>query len=81
MSQTSVFLTATIITIVFFIIKFIEMRCVEKESKPLKFLIRDCLVVYLSVIGGHFVLEQVKPLISGDEGSVATPVFTDNPGF
>jgi hypothetical protein len=81
MNPPSIFVTATVVTIVYFIIKFIEMRYVEKESKPLKYLIRDCLVVYLSVICGNFVLEQVNPLISSEGVSVVTPVFTDNPGF
>jgi len=68
---------------VFFIAKFIEMRFVEKESKPLKFLIRDSLLVYFSVVFGNFVIGQINPLLSGGGStkSPVTPVFTDNPGF
>jgi hypothetical protein len=74
---------AAIISFVFLIVKFIEMRFVEKESKPLKLLIRDALLVYFSVIAGNFVLDQLKPVIQeGGEGAVTNPaVFTDNPGF
>ena len=59
------------------------MRFVDKESKPLKFLIRDSLLVYFSVIAGNFVIEQLKPVIQeGGEAAVTAPaVFTDNPGF
>jgi len=78
----NIFVFAGIIAVIFLIVKFIEMRFIEKESKPLKLLIRDTLVVYISVIGGHFILDQLKPVIqSAGEGSTATPVFTDNPGF
>jgi hypothetical protein len=59
------------------------MRFVEKESKPLKYLIRDSLLVYFSVVFGNFVIGQINPMLSGG-GSVktnVTPVFTDNPGF
>lgn len=77
------FVVAGIISFVFFIVKFIEMRFVDKESKPLKFLIRDSLLVYFSVIAGGFVVDQLKPIIQeGGENIVTNPVvFTDNPGF
>jgi hypothetical protein len=79
----NIFIVAAIISVVFFIVKFIEMRFVDKESKPLKFLIRDSLLVYFSVIAGNFVIEQLKPVIQeGGEAAVIAPaVFTDNPGF
>jgi TctA family transporter len=78
----NIFVIAGIIAVIFLIIKFIEMRFIEKENKPLKLLIRDALVVYISVIVGYFILEQVKPVIqSAGEGASVTPVFTDNPGF
>jgi hypothetical protein len=78
----NIFVIAGIIAVIFFIIKFIEMRFIDKESKPLKLLIRDTLVVYVSVIIGYFILEQLKPVIqSAGEGPSGTPVFTDNPGF
>lgn len=73
---------ALIIAIVFLVIKFIEMRFIDKESKPLKLLIRDALLVYLSVVAGYFILEQLKPVIQNGSGTIInTPVFTDNPGF
>jgi|UniRef100_A0A6C0HDW6 hypothetical protein len=79
----NIFLIAGVISVIFFIVKFIEMRFVDKESKPLKFLIRDSLLVYFSVIAGNFIMEQLKPVIQeGGEAAVSNPVvFTDNPGF
>lgn len=78
----NIFFIAAIISIIFFIAKFIEMRFVEKESKPLKILFRDSLLVYFSVVFGHFVIGQINPLLRGGSNSAnVTPVFTDNPGF
>ena len=75
----NIFIIAGIISVVFLLSKFIEMRFIEKESKPLKLLVRDTLLVYFSVISGYFIIGQLNPVIKG--GSVATQVFTDNPGF
>ena len=78
----NVFIVAGIISFTFIITKFIEMRFIEKENKPLKLLIRDTLLVYLSVVAGYFILEQLKPVIqNGGASIINTPVFTDNPGF
>ena len=81
--KMNTFVVAGIVSFAFFVVKFIEMRFVDKESKPLKFLIRDSLLVYFSVVVGLFVVEQLKPVIQdGGEGVVTNPaVFTDNPGF
>ena len=75
----SIFVTAAIISIVFFIAKFLEMRFIEKENKPLKFLIRDSLIVYICVILGYFILNQLNPIIQGSDKNPL--VFTDNPSF
>lgn len=78
----NIFIIATVISVIFIISKFIEMRFIEKESKPLKLLIRDAILVYLSVVSGYFILEQLKPIMQdGGSSTVATQVFTDNPEF
>jgi hypothetical protein len=80
--MNNIFVVAAIISITFIIAKFIEMRFIEKESKPFKLLIRDALLVYFSVIAGDFVIGQINPIIQGgSSSSQITPVFTDNPGF
>ena len=78
--MTSIFVIAAVISITFLIAKFFEMRYIEKDSKPLKFLIRDALLVYFSVIVANFIIEQVNPIIKTGS-KVITPVFTDNPAF
>lgn len=77
--MASVFVVAAIISITFLVAKFLEMRFIEKESKPLKLLIRDSLIVYFSVIAADFVMEQITPVMV--TGPKATQVFTDNPSF
>jgi hypothetical protein len=79
--MNNIFIFATIISIVFFISKFIEMRFIEKESKPLKLLIRDTLLVYFSVIVGNFLIDQLMPVININDIINAPVVFTDNPEF
>jgi hypothetical protein len=78
----NIFINAAIISVIFLIAKFIEMRFIEKESKPLKLLIRDALLVYFSVVFGYFIKGQINSLLKGGAASpVITPVFTDSPGF
>lgn len=77
----SIFIIAAIIAVTFLLVKFLEMRYIEKESKPLKLLIRDTFLVYFSVIIADFVINQVNPIMKGEAGKTFTPVFTDNPGF
>ncbi len=71
---------ALVISIVYLICKFLEMRFILKENKPLKVLIRDTLVVYFSVVLGNFIMEQMdngKKLTGGK----ATGAFLGNPDF
>tara|TARA_B100001142_G_C14336885_1_gene656254 strand:- start:1023 stop:1202 length:180 start_codon:yes stop_codon:yes gene_type:complete len=58
--------------------KFLEMRVIEKANKPLKLLARDTLLVYLSVLTGHFILIQLSPMTN--TGTVPQ-VFTAEPDF
>jgi len=78
----NIFLIAGVIAVNFFIVKFVEMRFIDKESKPLKLLIRDALVVYISVISGNFIVEQLQPFIVGENVVSSVPaVFVENPDF
>jgi hypothetical protein len=79
--MSNIFVVAAFISITFLLAKFLEMRYIEKESKPLKLLIRDSFVVYFSVIIANFVMEQINPVLKGGTVAKVTPVFTDNPGF
>ncbi len=80
-TMDNIFLIAGIISSIFFIGKFLEMRYVDEESKPLKLLIRDSLLVYISVIIGGFILDQLKPVMEEINIPITPLVFTDNPPF
>ena len=76
--NTHTFIGALIISGVYLLFRFLEMRFVLKENKPLKNLLRDSLMVYLSVLCGNFILEQLQPL----NNIVNIPdVFTSPPNF
>lgn len=79
--MASVFVVAGVIAVTFLLAKFLEMRYIEKESKPLKLLIRDTLLVYFSVILANFIMDQINPIMTAGAGKNVTPVFTDNPTF
>ena len=57
------------------------MRYVDDEPKPLKLLMRDSLLVYVSVVSGSFILEQLKPVINDTIVPLEPLAFTDNPPF
>ena len=86
--STKMFITGLVIAVVYFLLKFMEMRFVDPENqKPIKVLVRDSIMVCISAVVGMFVLTQFDSLggIGGSGGagsSTAAPaVFVDTPGF
>lgn len=77
------------VAIVYFLLKFIEMRFVDADNqKPVKVLIRDSIVVCVSSILAVFILNQFENIGfgggsggSGGSGGGAPAVFVDTPGF
>jgi hypothetical protein len=74
----NIFINAGIISIIYLLVKFAEMRIILKENKPLKDLIKDTIYVYFSVIFGIFIIEQLVPK---ELTSEVTRAFVDAPGF
>jgi len=74
----NIYLIGLVISIIFLVSKFMEMRFITKENKPLKTIIIDTFFVYFSVIIGNFIMDQfnLKTQILTD-----APVFVDNPKF
>jgi hypothetical protein len=70
--------SAAVVSIVFIILKFLETRFILKETVNLKQLVIDGILVYLSVITGHFINEQ---LLQQTKNLGQAPVFIDNPKF
>ena len=77
----NIFLIAALISVIYFIAKFLEMRYVDNEPKPLKLLIRDTLVVYISVVLGYYIVGQLEPVIHESVVPTSPVAFTDNPPF
>jgi hypothetical protein len=77
----NIFLIAGLIAVIFLVFKFLEMRYVDKDTKPLKILIKDSLLVFICVIFGNFILEQLKPVIDESMAQSNPAAFTDNPPF
>ena len=84
------FVVATFVTVVFCLAKFIEIKYFHEEIKPLKDVVRDCVLVLLSSLGGSFVYFHFQSYIRNFFNvvtetkvlnSVATEVFTDTPSF
>ena len=70
------FFVSIVISVVYIIFKFIEMKFIEKEFKSLKIIIKDTIIVYICSVLGLFVIDQFKPIIKN-----STQVFVDNPDF
>ena len=81
-----IFVTAAIISFVFLIAKFLEMRFISGETLPIRVIIRDTSFVYLASIIGLYTLKQFKQsdmikTVGGGEDKPAAAAFTSNPDF
>ena len=74
-----VLVNAGVIAVVYSLIKFVEMRMILKEARPIKELLRDTIMVYVSAIAGMFIIEQMGTVSL--TGKNATNVFVGNPEF
>lgn len=68
--------------VVYFFVKFIEMRFIKHESEPLKGLIKDSTFVAAATGLGGFIVSQMGSLTNETQSGGGSPnVFTDDPGF
>ena len=56
--SSSIFFTGVAIAAVYLIFRFIEMRFILKENKPLKQLVIDTLIVFIAATSTILLLEQ-----------------------
>ena len=76
------FLCAFAVSVIFCLLKFVEMKFIAKEAYPLKILCKESLFVFFSVIVGDFIIEEVNPIKIMDANAQTIPeVFTSNPEF
>jgi len=73
---------AIIIAIVFFIIKFIDIKFIKKSDQPLKATVIDSLIAFISTIIGLFIIDQfgmLKSIINNSTDQVQA--FVSHPEF
>ncbi len=84
------FLIVFLIVGLFCAIKFIDMKFVDKQMKPIKYVIRDAGIVFISSLSGLYLMlyynnnvnEFFNVVTSNSTLNPATTqVFTDAPGF
>ena len=75
----NIFIQAGIISVLYLLAKFVEMRFVLKENKPIKLLMRDTIIVYISAVAGLYIIEQF--LLQGEARKTVPKAFIDNPTF
>ena len=76
--MNNICLIAGLVSILFFILKFVELRFISKENKSLKHLVIDTVIVFVSSIIGGFVVEKLD--LKAKQLNQA-PAFVDGPGF
>lgn len=85
-------IVAVVTTLLFCALKFVEIRFLDKqkEMKPLKFFVRDMVLVFVSSLAAGFIFFNANGRISEFVNTITdakvipagpTQVFTDAPGF
>ena len=74
----SPFMLSTTISVIYLLLRFIEMKFILKETKPLKTLIRDALLVYFSTLSGFYILQHIAPVV---KSTANTAAFINDPDF
>jgi hypothetical protein len=89
-TMEKVFVISTLVVFLFCIAKFIEMKYLDDEQKPLKYLVRDAIIVFACAGLGTFVyfhmdgsVTDFLNIVTENKAlNVSSPqVFTDDPGF
>jgi hypothetical protein len=75
----NVFIQAGIIAALYLLLKFGEMRFVLKEAKPMKVLLKDTSIVFLSSIMGMYIIDQF--MLQGEPSKNVPSAFMDSPTF
>ena len=85
------FIVAILITLFFSILKYIEIRYIDKESQPLKYSVRDAIKVFFASFLGIYIFSKWNNSITDFvntitntpvlESTITPVIFTDEPGF
>ena len=77
--ENNIFYSAGLVALIYILVKFIEMRVIIKENRPLKDLVKDSLVVYFCTVAGFYCLDYFQPLTENITEKVTA--FTSPPDF
>jgi len=86
----SVFIVAITTVIIFSVLRFLEMKYLDKEFKPLKMVIREAFVVFIASMAAtfgffyfHSSIREFFNVVTDTTtfNSSNTQIFTDAPGF
>ena len=81
---------AILITLLFCFTKFVEMKYLDKEFKPLKIVVRDALIVFICSMVASYLIFNMSGSINDFLNIVtenktmnmeSAKIFTDTPGF
>ena len=78
------FMYSLAIATVFFLFRFLEMKfSTDEDKKPLKFVVKETIVVYLASVLGIYLYAQfdTNNMIGGKANVKSTMAFVDNPSF
>jgi hypothetical protein len=83
MIDKNIIITAIIVSLVYVILRIIEIKFINKEELNFKLIIKDALIVLCSVIAGFYLSDQLKPMMYENANSIikAPVIFTDAPNF
>jgi hypothetical protein len=85
-----IILFAIAITVIFFVLKFVESRYLDTEERPFKYLLRDATIVFVSSLAILFLTTQYETHVNDFIGMItgvkmAIPekaqIFTGEPEF
>lgn len=76
--MSNVYVLAFSVSVIYGLVKLLEMKYLKNEDITFKTILRDMVVVYISVVSGHFILGQIMPTA---KAAPVTEVFTDLPNF
>jgi len=91
--NSNAYIVSGIIAFVFLVAKFIELRFANNNNKssgeedepvvkPMKFLLRDALLVYVSSLMGFYIIAQFEEhAVSGGSANKEVAAFTGGPDF
>lgn len=79
---SNIFMFSAFVAFIYAILKFMEMRFIDRENRPMKFIIRDSLVVYISILFSYFLMNQLQFMEPNSMNTnLLEPVLTRDPNF